>query len=194
MGADSLVKFAVRPDGRIITHEPTLTLQYDKWAEEMQTLSVPGEHLPRYAIKRLTKCGGARGHKFEVYSTTDKVQRIACIKQQSMPPRIQINLTQADYKLKIKTHDSSRQYDAAGGLGRLYWKSTSTKACWKLKNNKGLVLLVTIDESKTNGIISIYKKHLENEVIEELLAVAVAQIEDYNRITRASERSAGRAP
>ncbi|KAL6918539.1 hypothetical protein ACHAPO_008459 [Fusarium lateritium] len=189
MTADPIVKFAVRPDGRIITHEPTLTLQYDKWTEEMQTLSVPGEQIPRYAIKRLTKFGGARGHKFEVYSTTDKVQRIACIKHHFMPPRIQINMTQADHKLKIKTHDSSRQYDAAGGLGRLYWKSTGTKVCWKLKNNKGLILLVTINESKTNGIISIYKKHLENEVIEELLAVGVAQIEDYNRITRASERS-----
>ncbi|KAM0492511.1 hypothetical protein ACHAP8_009866 [Fusarium lateritium] len=188
MTADPIVKFAVRPDGRIITHEPTLTLQYDKWTEEMQTISVPGEQIPRYAIKRLTKFGGARGHKFEVYSTTDKVQRIACIKHHSMPPRIQINMTQADNKLKIKTHDSSRQYDVAGGLGRLYWKSTSKEACWKLKNNKGLVLLVTIDESNTNGIISIYKKHLENEAIEELLAVGVAQIEDYNRITRASQR------
>ncbi|WXC58386.1 hypothetical protein SNK03_004284 [Fusarium graminearum] len=191
MGADPTVKFTVRPDGRIVTHEPTLTLQYDKWAEEMQTLRVPGEHLPRYAIKRVTKFGGARGHKFEVYSTTDRVQKVACIKHHSMPPRIQINMVRADHKLKIKTHDSSRQYDAAGGLGRLYWKSADMKACWKLKNNKGLVLLVTIDEARTGGILSIYKKNLEKEVIEELLAVGVAQIEDYNRISRASKKSVG---
>ncbi|GKU15136.1 unnamed protein product, partial [Fusarium langsethiae] len=70
MAAGPVVKFTVRPDGRIITHEPTLTLQYDKWAEEMQTLSIPGENPPRYAVKRVTKFGGARGHKFEVYSTT----------------------------------------------------------------------------------------------------------------------------
>ncbi|KAG8670887.1 hypothetical protein FPOAC2_04193 [Fusarium poae] len=188
MTIDPLVKFAVRPDGRIITHEPTLTLQYDKWADEMQTLSIPGEHLPRYAIKRVTKFGGARGHKFEVYSTTDKVQRIASIKHHSMPPRIEINMSKTDHKVKIKTHDTSRQYDAAGGLGRLCWKSTGSKACWKLKNDKGLVLLVTIDESKTSGIISIYKKQLEKEVIEELLAVAVAQIEDYNRISKNFQR------
>lgn len=65
------------------------------------------------------------------------------------------------------------------------------KACWKLKNNKGLVLLVTIDEARTGGILSIYKKNLEKEVIEELLAVGVAQIEDYNRISRASKKSVG---
>ncbi|GKU09077.1 unnamed protein product, partial [Fusarium langsethiae] len=69
------------------------------------------------------------------------------------------------------------------------WKSTGTKACWKLKNNKGLVLLVTIDETRTSGILSIYEKNLEKEAMEELLAVGIAQIQDYNRISR----SAGRA-
>ncbi|KPA38431.1 hypothetical protein FLAG1_08739 [Fusarium langsethiae] len=77
MAAGPVVKFTVRPDGRIITHEPTLTLQYDKWAEEMQTLSIPGENPPRYAVKRVTKFGGARGHKFEVYSTTEYNKSLA---------------------------------------------------------------------------------------------------------------------
>ncbi|KAH7231206.1 hypothetical protein BKA59DRAFT_497729 [Fusarium tricinctum] len=193
MVSDPVEKFIVRPDGRIIPQEPVSTLQYDTRNEERCTISVAGEQLPCYVVKRRSKLRGAWGHKFQVYST-NRGQEVACINFHSILPRIEIDLVRGNRKVRIKTYNSVRQYDASGGLGRVYWKGMSIlsrgKASWNLRNTNGLVLLVTADDIRGGGIISLCKKGLDEGAIEELVLIGIAQIEEYNRLSRGYIRTA----
>ncbi|KAL4724610.1 hypothetical protein ACLX1H_008052 [Fusarium chlamydosporum] len=187
MISDAVEKFTVRPDGRIVSQEPILTLQYDTRNEERRTLSLAGEQFPCYVVKRRSKLGGVWGHKFRVYFTNGG-QEVAGIGFHSIPPRIEIDLVRDNRKHKIKTHNTVRQHDASGGLGRLYWKGASMlapeKGAWKLRSTKGLVLLVTADDTQGGGLISLYKKGLDENAIEELVLLGIAQIEEHIRLSR----------
>lgn len=185
-------KFIVRPDGRIISQEPILILQYDPTNEEQRTLRVVGEQHPLYVVNRRAKLGGVWGHKFEVYST-NRGRDVATIDFHSIPPRIEIDLVRDNRKLKIKTNNTVCQHVVPGGLDRLYWQAINALACrrasWKVRNTKGLVLLVMADDTRSGGVISLYKKGLEENVIEELLVIGIAQIEEYHRLSRAISRN-----
>jgi hypothetical protein len=186
------VRADVTPDGQIISGEPVLTLQYNTQAEHERTLNVTGEQIPRYVIKRIAKLG-AWGDKCEVYSTSDGGQKVASIDFHSIPPRIEVDFVKDTRKIKIKT-SNVRQFDALGGLGRLHWKPTGMvaygKASWELRSDTKLVLLVTINDNQTNGVISLYKEKVDGKVMEELVVVGIAQIDEYKKLLRVSKISA----
>ena len=75
----------------------------------------------------------------------------------------------------------------------MYWKAINTLACkgasWKVRNTKGLVLLVTADDTRSGGVISLYRKGLDESVVEELVVIGIAQIEEYHRVSRAISRN-----
>jgi hypothetical protein len=77
-------KFIVRLDGRIISQEPILMLQYYSTSEEQRTLRVAGEQHPLYVVNRRAKLGGIWGHKFEVCST-NRGRDVASIDFHSIP-------------------------------------------------------------------------------------------------------------
>ncbi|CAG7556369.1 unnamed protein product [Fusarium equiseti] len=192
MKSDPDEKFIVRPDGRIISQEPILMLQYYSTSEEQRTLRVAGEQHPLYVVNRRAKLGGIWGHTFEVCST-NRGRDVASIDFHSIPPRIEIDLVRDNRKLKIKTNNTVCQHVVPGGLDRLYWQGTNTLACgrgsWKVRNTKGLVLLVTADDTRSGGVISLYSKGLDENVIEELVVIGIAQIEEYHRLSRAISRN-----
>lgn len=63
------------------------------------------------------------------------------------------------------------------------------KGSWELRDETSLVMAVTIDDYQVNGVITIWRKDLDAETVEELVVVGIAKIEDYKHTLRASKRS-----
>ncbi|RGP64217.1 hypothetical protein FSPOR_8036 [Fusarium sporotrichioides] len=190
-------KFAVPAtttlDSQLPPPEHALKLEYCVHAEHERTLTVVGEQLPRYVIKRIAKLGGAWGDVCQIYSPADGGREVGSLDFHSIPPSIEIVLAKDGRKRKIKTLMAVREYEAIHGVGSLHWKATGMEAygsaSWELRSSTDLILIASINDNQTRGYISLYKKDLEEAVIEELLVVGIAQIEEYKRFLRVSKRS-----
>lgn len=51
-------------------------------------------------------------------------------------------------------------------------------------------MVVDIDQTQTNGKISVWRETLDEQTMEELVVVGVAQIEEYKRMLRQAKTSA----
>jgi hypothetical protein len=87
-----------------------------------------------------------------------------------------------------------RKFDASGGLGMLHWKGTGMEvagaASWELRDETSLVMVVEIDRTQTNGVVSVWREGLDAQTVEELVVVGIAQIEEYKRMLRNAKTSA----
>ena len=63
-------------------------------------------------------------------------------------------------------------------------------ASWELRDETSLVMVVDIDQMQTNGRVSIWRETLDEQTMEELVVVGVAQIEEYKRMLRQAKTSA----
>ena len=63
-------------------------------------------------------------------------------------------------------------------------------ASWELRDETSLVMVVEIDQTQTNGRISVWREKLDGQTMEELVVVGIAQIEEYKRMLRQSKTSA----
>lgn len=63
-------------------------------------------------------------------------------------------------------------------------------ASWELRDETSLVMVVEIDQTQTNGRISVWREELDGQTMEELVVVGIAQIEEYKRMLRQSKTSA----
>lgn len=187
-------KFIVRgeppiPDPLRTSSQPTLSLNYSALAEHRRSLSAPGEHMPRYAVTRKSIMG-AWGSKCSVTVPSNSDQEIALIDFHTFHYDIKFPLR--DHRIEIST--AKRRFDASGGLGELHWKATGMQvagaASWELRDETSLVMVVDIDQMQTNGRISIWRETLDQQTMEELVVVGVAQIEEYKRMLRQAKTSA----
>jgi hypothetical protein len=187
-------KFIVRgeppsPDPLRTSSQSTLSLNYSALAEHRRILSAPGEHMPRYAVTRKSIMG-AWGSKCSVTVPTNSDQEIALIDFHTFHYDIKFPLR--DHRIDIST--AKRRFDASGGLGELYWKATGMQvagaASWELRDETSLVMVVDIDQTQTNGKISVWRETLDEQTMEELVVVGVAQIEEYKRMLRQAKTSA----
>jgi hypothetical protein len=187
-------KFIVRgeppiPDPLRTLSQPTLSLNYSALAEHRRILSAPDEHMPRYAVTRKAIMG-AWGSKCSVTVPTNSDQEIALIDFHTFHYDIKFPIR--DHRIEIST--AKRRLDASGGLGELHWKATGMQvagaASWELRDETSLVMVVDIDQSQTNGRISVWRETLDEQTMEELVVVGVAQIEEYKRMLRQAKTSA----
>jgi hypothetical protein len=187
-------KFIVRgepptPDPLRSSSQPSLSLHYTALAEHHRTLNIQGETTPRYEVTRKAVLG-AWGSKCSVTAPGNGNQEIALIDFHTLTYDIEFPVR--DHRIEIKT--SKRTYQSSGGLGELHWKGTGMEvagaASWELRDEMSLVVVVEIDRSQLNGVISIWKEKLDAETVEELVVVGIAQIEEYKRMLRQSKRSA----
>ncbi|CAN9092204.1 hypothetical protein CUC08_Gglean007142 [Alternaria sp. MG1] len=194
MAPSWMEKFIVRgeppsPDPLRTSSQSTLSLNYSALAEHRRILSAPGEHMPRYAVTRKSIMG-AWGSKCSVTVPTNSDQEIALIDFHTFHYDIKFPLR--DHRIDIST--AKRRFDASGGLGELYWKATGMQvagaASWELRDETSLVMVVDIDQTQTNGKISVWRETLDEQTMEELVVVGVAQIEEYKRMLRQAKTSA----
>ncbi|OAG16152.1 hypothetical protein CC77DRAFT_389535 [Alternaria alternata] len=177
------------PDPLRASSQPTLSLNYSALAEHRRVLSAPGEHTSRYVVTRKSIMG-AWGSKCSVTVPTNSDQEIALIDFHAFHYDIKFPLR--DHHMDIST--AKRRFDASGGLGELHWKATGMQiagaASWELRDETSLVMVVEIDQTQTNGRISVWREKLDGQTMEELVVVGIAQIEEYKRMLRQSKTSA----
>ena len=63
-------------------------------------------------------------------------------------------------------------------------------ASWELRDETSLVMVVEIDRTQTNGVVSVWREGLDAQTVEELVVVGIAQIEEYIRMLRNAKTSA----
>ncbi|CAN9108082.1 unnamed protein product [Alternaria alternata] len=194
MAPSWMEKFIVRgeppiPDPLRTSSQPTLSLNYSALAEHRRILSAPGEHMPRYAVTRKSIMGAWRS-KCSVTVPANSDQEIALIDFHTFHYDIKFPLR--DHRIEIST--AKRRFDASGGLGELHWKATGMQvagaASWELRDETSLVMVVDIDQTQTNGRVSVWRETLDEQTMEELVVVGVAQIEEYKRMLRQAKTSA----
>ncbi|KAJ1323493.1 hypothetical protein MN608_11648 [Microdochium nivale] len=183
------------PDTRRTSEKPALEMRYTSVDTHHRTLGVAGESVPRYEVTRQSVLG-AWGSKCHVTAPIDGGAEVAKLDFHSVPRAyMEIVLTRgASHNNNNKTIEvgiAKLQYDAGGALGVLHWKGTGMKpygaASWELRDDKRLIMSVDIDDSQANGVVSLWVEGLQPEVVEELVMVAVAQIEHYKQTLRNSK-------
>lgn len=187
-----IVREDATPDPRRTSEHPLLELHYTSLAHHRRILGVQGDTVPRYEVKRQAILGGTWGTKCLVTSPSNDNKEVAMLDFHSLPrPCMEIELLQKRHTIKIAT--SKQEYEGSGGLGMLRWKGTGMRAygeaSWELRDERGLVVAVTVDEGQVNGMISVWREGLNYETVEELVMVAVAKIEDYKNMLRNSKRA-----
>ncbi|EXF85339.1 hypothetical protein CFIO01_02553 [Colletotrichum fioriniae PJ7] len=183
-----LEKFIVRvdatPDKRRTEETPALEIHYTALKEHRRILGVKGDTTPRYEVKRQAVLA-AWGDKCHVTSPANGGQEVAVIDFHTLPAQTEIQFPQRALKIDIK--DSDGKYESSE-LGSLHWKATGMKvygrASWELRNETEMILCVTIDDHQVNGVISVWKRHLGPETIEEVVMVGLSKIEEYRRMMR----------
>ena len=145
--------------------------------------------MPRYVVTRKSIMG-PWGSKCSVTVPTNSDQEIALIDFHTFHYDIKFPLR--DHYIDIST--AKRRFDASGGLGELHWKATGMQvagaASWELRDETSLVMVVDIDQTQTNGRISVWRETLDEQTTEELVVVGLAQIEEYKRMLRQAKTSA----
>ncbi|OHE92176.1 hypothetical protein CORC01_12521 [Colletotrichum orchidophilum] len=188
-----LEKFIVRvdatPDKRRSEETPGLEIHYAALENHRRVLGVKSDKAPRYEVKRQAVLG-AWGDKCHVASPADGGQEIAIIDFHAVPPHTEIQILRNGRKINIKTNEG--HYETSE-FGRLHWKATGMeaygRASWELRDASELVLSVTIDDHQVNGIISVWKKDLDPETVEELVIVGLSKIEEYRRMMRNAKKA-----
>jgi hypothetical protein len=190
-----LEKFIVRedpsPDPRRASEKPTLKLQYQSLADHRRILTVEGEKTetpvtPLYKVTRKAVLG-AWGSKCSI-TANDK--EVAVIQYNTFSYQIKFP-ARNDHRIDISY--GKRTFGASGGLGTLTWKGTGMEvagaASWELRDESSLVMVVGIDQTQTNGWVTLWKEGLGAQMVEELVVVGVSQIEEYKRMLRNSKKS-----
>jgi hypothetical protein len=193
-----LEKFIVRgeppiPDPLRTSSQPTLSLHYTALAEHRRTLTVSGESTPQYEVNRKAVLG-AWGSKCSVTVPAHRDQEIALIDFHTFS--FEIKFSMRDHRINMSSNPApmKRKFDASGGLGMLHWKGTGMEvagaASWELRDETSLVMVVEIDRTQTNGVVSVWREGLDAQTVEELVVVGIAQIEEYKRMLRNAKTSA----
>ncbi|KAF4781469.1 hypothetical protein HER10_EVM0012275 [Colletotrichum scovillei] len=183
-----LEKFIVRvdatPDKRRTEETPALEVHYTALKEHRRILGVKGDTTPRYEVKRQAVLA-AWGDKCHVTSPSNGGQEVAMIDFNTLPAQTEVQFLQRALKINIK--ESNGKYES-GELGNLHWKATGMKAygraSWELRDEAEMILSVTIDDHQVNGVISVWKKGLGPETVEEVVMVGLSKIEEYRRMMR----------
>ncbi|KAH7414568.1 hypothetical protein DE146DRAFT_640694 [Phaeosphaeria sp. MPI-PUGE-AT-0046c] len=190
-----LEKFIVRedatPDPRRSSDRPTLEIQYTAVGDHRRVASVENDVTPRYEVERKAILG-AWGSKCYITTPRNEGKEVAVIDFHGLPhPFIEIQFPQRHHQIDISL--SKRKFEASGGLGQLHWKPTGMKAyghaSWELRDKTSMVMVVQIDDKQVNAVISLWRNDLDSELVEELVVVGIAQIEEYKRMLRNSKMS-----
>ncbi|KAI9146819.1 hypothetical protein HJFPF1_13387 [Paramyrothecium foliicola] len=187
-----IVRVDATPDPKRSTEQPAFELKYTALEDHRRVVGVVGEERPRYEVTRRSILA-AWGDKSVVTSTVGAVGDIATIDFRSLPSaKIEIKFTQHNREITIR--QSQPHFESSGGLGNLRWKPTGMAAyrgaSWELRDEHDLVMSVVIDDRQTNGTIDIWKDKLDPETMEELVIVAISQLEHYKRMNRNAMTSA----
>ncbi|KAL1799669.1 hypothetical protein ACET3X_000011 [Alternaria dauci] len=194
MAPSWMEKFIVRgdpplPDPIRTSSHPHLSLDYSALAEHHRVLTAPGSPTPRYEVSRKAMMGGIWGGKCTV-TTPSNSQEIALIDFHTFHYTIDFPLR--NHRIEIST--AKRVFNGSGGLGELRWKATGMEAAgaasWELRDEAGLVVVAEIDGTQMNGRISVWREGLEEQSVEELVVVGIAQIEEYKRMVRQARTAA----
>lgn len=197
MAPSWLEKFIVRedatPDPRRSSEKPALDLQYAAVAPDRRTLSVRGETAPRYEVTRQSILG-AWGSKCRVTSPADQGAEVATLDFHSMPRAyMEIVVARGGGGRRVEVGLTKQEYAAGGALGLLRWKGTGMKAygeaSWELRGEQGLVLSASVNKNQTAGVVSVWVEGLEAHVLEELVLVGIAKIEQYKQTMRNAKTS-----
>ncbi|UQC90539.1 uncharacterized protein CLUP02_16069 [Colletotrichum lupini] len=188
-----LEKFIVRvdatPDKRRTEETPALEIRYTALKDHRRVLGVKGDTIPRYEVKRQAVLA-AWGDKCYVTSPSNGGQEVAVIDFHTLPAQAEIQFSQRALKIDIKESDGKYE---SGELGNVHWKATGMKAygraSWELRNETEMILSVTIDDHQVNGVISVWKKNIGQEAVEEVVMVGLSKIEEYRRMMRHAKTS-----
>ncbi|KAG5803054.1 hypothetical protein H9Q74_013768 [Fusarium xylarioides] len=191
MAPSWLEKFIVRedatPDPRRSAEKPALEMHYTALVGHRRIVGVKGDKTPRYEVERRAILE-IWGDKCYVKSPSQNAE-IAVIDFHSIPPKTEVKFCQQSRTITMK--GAGGKYTTSGGLGELHWKPTGMvvhgRASWELRDERGLVMSVTIDDQQVNGMICLWKGGLTPEVEEELTMVGIAKIEEYRRLIRNSK-------
>jgi hypothetical protein len=194
MAPSWLEKFIVRedaiPDPRCSTETPALEIHYTALPGHRRILGRKGDTTPRYEVTRKAVLA-IWGDKCYVKSV-EKNREIAIMDFHNLPPKTEVTFTQRKHNIDIKGNVGP--FQASGGLGKLHWKPTGMipygKASWELRDERNLVVSVTIDDHQVNGFIRLWRSDLDSETVEELIVVGISKIEEYRRLMRNSKMSA----
>ncbi|KAH7024510.1 uncharacterized protein B0I36DRAFT_415915 [Microdochium trichocladiopsis] len=203
----------VSPDPRRSSGErPAVDVHYTALhGGHKRILGMQGDTEPRWVsvlgawgskVKVTRGAGGDDGKK-------DQGTKLAVIDFHNLTLHPHIELDRPDYGVtKVSLMDG--QFDASecsdGALGILRRKETGSAyngaATWEMRTfdpsldaaaaaaASELIVSASIDAGQLNGVISIWRAGLSEEAIEQLVLVAVSQIEYIKFITRISQRSA----
>ncbi|KAI1031775.1 hypothetical protein LB504_000238 [Fusarium proliferatum] len=191
MAPSWLEKFIVRedatPDPRRSAEKPALEMHYTALVGHRRILGVKSDKTPRYEVERRA-VSEAWGDKCYVKSPSQNAE-IAMIDFHSIPPKMEVKFSQQSRTITMKGADG--KFTASGGLGELHWKPTGMvvhgRASWELRDERDLVMSVTIDDQQVNGMICLWKDELAPELEEELIMVGISKIEEYRRLLRNSK-------
>ncbi|KAF5984980.1 hypothetical protein FCOIX_2323 [Fusarium coicis] len=191
MAPSWLEKFITRedatPDPRRSAEKPALEMHYTALVGHRRILGVKGDKTPRYEVERRAVLE-IWGDKCYVKSPSQNAE-IAMIDFHSIPPKTEVKFSQQSRTITMKGADG--KYTGSGGLGELHWKPTGMvaygKASWEVRDERDLVMSVTIDDQQVNGMICLWKSGLVAEVEEELIMVGISKIEEYRRLIRNSK-------
>jgi hypothetical protein len=183
MAPSWLERFIVRedasPDTRRTSDKPTIKLQYTSLDDHKRTLTVEGETKPLYEISCKSVLG-SWGSKCHITAPNYNNREVALIDfhtfsyETKFPSR---NGHRIDMKYGKRTFKPS-----GGRLGALTWKGTGMevagKASWELRDEKSLVMVVSVDSEQVSGWVELWREGLDPQTVEELVVVGVSQIEE----------------
>src|SRR5690242_15729410 len=154
-----LEKFIVRtdatPDARRTSDTPVLLIHYTALAAHRRILGVEGDTIPRYQVDRHAILG-AWGDKCSITAPAQGGKEIAVLDFHTIPSNYTaISLVQRGREIRVPGRDPA--VEASGGLGRLRWKDTGMQAygaaSWELRDERDMVLAVSVDGAQANGEI-----------------------------------------
>jgi hypothetical protein len=200
MAPSWLEKFIVREDASpdpvrtSSSSKATLKLQYASLSDHKRTLTPEGSQTPLYEITRKSVLG-AWGSKCLITAPSDNDKEVAVIAFHTFSYEIKFA---ARNNHCISMSYGKRTFTASGGgdggkLGALAWKGTGMEvageASWELRDESSLVMVVSVDQNQANGCVELWKAGLDPQMVEELVVVGVAQIEEYKRMLRNSKKA-----
>ncbi|KAH7016027.1 uncharacterized protein B0I36DRAFT_425515 [Microdochium trichocladiopsis] len=203
----------VTPDARLSSGaRPAVEVHYTALTGgHRRILRVAGDTTPQWQVERQAKLGAwgskcivtrtGRGDK-ETGESASEGTTLATIDFHTFSTKPYIEIERTQQRDIVKLYINTQEFDASecsrGKLGMLCRKDTGAPmklyagASWEMRETgvaDGLVMSAAIDDSQSNGSIRIWRAGLDEHAIEQLIIVAIGQIEHHKYLTRVGKRS-----
>ncbi|KXJ89955.1 hypothetical protein Micbo1qcDRAFT_205580 [Microdochium bolleyi] len=208
-----ITRVDVTPDARLTSGaRPAVEVHYDALDDgHRRILRVEGCTTPQWQVERQAKLG-AWGSKC-IVTRTSRVDKetgeaasegatLATIDFHTFSTKPYIEIERTQQRDVVKLYINTQEFDASecsrGTLGMLRRKDTDARmrvyagASWEMREEgvaDGLVMSTVIDDSQSNASIRIWRAGLDEHTIEQIILVAIGQIEHHKYLTRVSKRS-----